>query len=150
MIGQIIHVGITVSDMDKAIRFYRDTMGLEFKGEMMMEGPETDRLFGREGIQARVAYLNGSDELFCPPIELIQFIDNKIEKREADLFRTSISEICFTTDDIWKEYERLGDKGVEFISEPQEFDSTAYGFGKSIAVYFKDTDGIILELIQPL
>lgn len=150
MIGQIIHVGITVSDMDKAIRFYRDTMGLEFKGEMMMEGPETDRLFGKEGIKARVAYLNGSDELLCPPVELIQFIDDEIEKKEADLFRTSISEICFTTDDIWKEYERLGAKGVEFISEPQEFDLTAYGFGKSIAVYFKDTDGTILELIQPL
>ncbi len=150
MIGQIIHVGVTVKDIDRAIGFYRDVMGLDFKGEMLMEGPETDRLFGREGVKARVAYLNGSNELLCPPVELIQFIDAEVEEKETDLFRTSISEICFTTDDIWKEYEKLKAEGVEFLSEPQEFDSTEYGFGKSIAVYFKDTEGTVLELLQPL
>ena len=150
MIKQIAHVGVTVSDLDRSIAFYRDIAGLEFKGEMLMEGPETDRLFGRKGARARVAYLNGSDHMMCPPLELIQFTDAEVEKEDADLFRTSVSEICFATDDIYRTYEELREKGVEFLSEPQKFDSTEYGFGKSIAVYFRDPDNIIMELIQPL
>ncbi len=150
MITSIIHVGVTVSDLDRSIAFYRDTLGLAFRGELLMEGEATDKLFGRPNSRARVAYLNGSDHLEVPPVELIQFTDRQIERRSSDLFATSISEICFVTDDIQREYDRLRALGVEFLSEPQDFDFTADGFGKSKAVYFKDPDGIILELMQML
>ncbi len=150
MISSIIHVGVTVSDMDRSIAFYRDVLGLAFQGELTMEGPETDRLFAKAGCKARVAYLNGSNELQVPPVELIQFESEQAERVQADLFKTSISEICFLTDDLEREYARLAEQGVEFLSEPQDFDFTASGFGKSRAVYFKDPDGIILELMQPV
>ena len=150
MITSILHVGVTVTDIDRSIAFYRDTLGLSFQGELTMEGDTTDKLFGRENCRARVAYLNGSSHIEAPPVELIQFTSEQAQVREADLFSTSISEICFSTDDLWREYHRLCELGVEFLSEPQEFDFTKDGFGKSRAVYFKDPDGIILELIEAL
>ena len=149
-IKEMIHVGLTVSDMERSIEFYRDILGLEFKGQMTMEGPETDILFGRENSKAKVAYLNGSNELHCPPVELIHFENIPVEHQKTDLFRTSASEICFAVEDIFKVYEDLKAKGVEFISEPQHFDFTESGYGKSIAVYFRDPDGIILELTEYL
>ena len=51
-------------------------------------------------------------------------------------------------DNIDEEYKRLKELGVKFISEPQYFDLTAQGFGKSKAVYFYEPDNIILELIE--
>lgn len=60
MLNEIVHIGITVSDMERSISFYRDILGLEYKGELMMEGPETDTLFRLSGCKVRVAYLNGS------------------------------------------------------------------------------------------
>ncbi|WP_409240688.1 VOC family protein [Mergibacter septicus] len=48
------------------------------------------------------------------------------------------------------EYQRLSQLGVEFLSEPQYFDFSHYGCGKCKAVYFKDPDGITLELIENL
>ena len=57
MIGRIYHVGLTVSDMDRSIAFYRDVLGLEFQGEIFMSGEETDRMFGKKHCQAKVAYL---------------------------------------------------------------------------------------------
>lgn len=48
MIGRIYHVGLTVSDMDRSIAFYRDVLGLEFQGEIFMSGEETDRMFGKK------------------------------------------------------------------------------------------------------
>ena len=130
MIGRIYHVGLTVSDIDRSIAFYRDILGLEFQGELFMEGEETDKMFRKKNCKARVAYLNGSKAIEAPPVELIQFVDSEIHKAQSDLFTTSISEVC--------------------LSEPQYFDFRADGFGESRAFYFRDPDGIILEMMQPL
>ncbi len=105
MLGQIYHVGLTVSNLEKSIAFYRDILKLEYKGQILMQGPSTSKLFNRENCIAKVAYLNGSKELNMPPIELIEFVDTNISEKESDLFRTSISEVCFYTDDIHKFYE---------------------------------------------
>lgn len=45
MLNEIMHIGITVSDMERSIAFYKDVLGLDYQGELMMEGPETDALF---------------------------------------------------------------------------------------------------------
>ena len=36
MVGRIYHVGLTVSDLDRSIAFYRDILELEFQGEIFM------------------------------------------------------------------------------------------------------------------
>ena len=150
MIQEIMHVGVTVSDLDRSIAFYRDILGLTFQGEILMEGPETDALFGRTGCRARVAYLNGSDHIMAPPVELICFVDQACRRDPADLMKTSISEICFRVRDLDAVYAHLIEKGVDCLSAPQPFDFTASGFGRSKAIYFRDPDGIILELMQAL
>ena len=48
MVGRIYHVGLTVSDLDRSVAFYRDILGLEFQGEIFMEGEETDKMFRKE------------------------------------------------------------------------------------------------------
>ena len=59
IVGRIYHAGLTVSDLDRSIAFYRDILGLKFQGEIFMEGEETDKIFRKENCKARVAYLNG-------------------------------------------------------------------------------------------
>ena len=82
-----------------------------------MAGEETDRLFRMKDTKARVAYLNGSKAIEAPPIELIQFVDNKVKKVKGNLFTTSISEVCFYTDDIERVYNSLIENHVECLSE---------------------------------
>lgn len=150
MVGRVYHVGLTVSDLDRSVIFYRDILGLEFQGEILMVGEETDKMFHKKNCKARVAYLNGSKNMEAPPVELIQFVENVVNNVQSDLFTTSISELCFYTDDIDSVYKNLIENNIECLSEPQYFDFTAQGFGKSKAFYFKDPDGIILEMMQPL
>ena len=107
-------------------------------------------MFRRVNCKARVAYLNGSKAIEAPPVELIQFVDNIVNQMQSDLFTTSISEVCFYTDDIDSAYKILIENHVECLSEPQYFDFRADGFGESRAFYFRDSDGIILEMMQPL
>ncbi|MEG0670162.1 VOC family protein [Clostridium sp.] len=148
MIREIIHVGITVSNIERSIEFYKNVLGLKFCGQMVMEGESTDKLFGMDNCKVKVAYLNGSDKVNCPPVELIEFANHNFKENNSCLDRISISEICFKVSDIEDTYEKLKKLNVEFISEPQYFDLRNQGFGVSKAVYFKDIDGNILELIQ--
>lgn len=147
MLKEVLHIGITVSNMEKSLHFYRDILGLNFVGELVMSGEETDKLFAKECTSARVCYLNGSSSLQSPPIELIEFSEI-VEQKKQNLFKTGISEVCFKVENIDAEYERLKKLGVNFLSKPQYFDFAKFGFSKSKAVYFYDTDGIILELIE--
>lgn len=148
MIGRIIHVGVTVTNLEKSMDFYENILGLKLVGKMIMKGKETDALFNMENVEVKIAYYNGSDEILCPPVELLEFSNGV--KAPCSLNQTSISEICFIVKSIDETYKRLKNKGVEFISEPQYFDFTKDGFGKSKAVYFKDNDGIVLELMEYL
>lgn len=150
MIKNIAHIGITVRDLDRSIEFYRDVLGLDYKGYMYMEGESTDRLFNSKDIRAKVAYLSPMSGEGCPDVELIEFERGEVKDDKPSLFKTSISELCFGVEDIEGFYKDLLDKGVEVMSEPQAFDSTEYGFGKSKALYFYDPDGNILEAIEPL
>ena len=56
MVGRIYHVGLTVSDLERSIAFYRDVLGLEFQGEIFMEGEETDKMFRRVNCKARLKH----------------------------------------------------------------------------------------------
>lgn len=47
-------------------------------------------------------------------------------------------------------YVHLRKHNVLCLSGPQFFDCSAYGFGKSKALYFRDPDGLILEAMQTL
>lgn len=47
-------------------------------------------------------------------------------------------------------YKTFIENHVDCLSEPQYFDFRADGFGESRAFYFRDPDGIILEMMQPL
>lgn len=150
MIGKVAHIGITVSNIENSIKFYKDILGLDFKGQMVMEGEATDILFNIDNCRVKVAYINASNQMYSPSIELLEFRENCSKNRPIELKQTSISEVCFSVKDIDRVYKKLLEKGVEFLSKPQYFDFTDQGFGRSKAVYFKDPDGIILELIENL
>ena len=146
----ICHIGLTVSNLENSIKFYRDVLGLNYVGKLTMAGESTEKLFNIKNCVVKVAYLNCTEGLSGPSIELIQFVNPRPIKSTADLNSISISEICFMVKDIDASYKNLKEKGVEFISEPQYFDFSKDGFNKSKAVYFKDPDGIILELMEYL
>ena len=70
MIREVMHIGITVSNMEKSIHFYKDILGLTFKGEAMMEGKETD-------LTEKEAYI---DDLFMQTYDGEVLFDENIYK----------------------------------------------------------------------
>ena len=110
MVGRIYHVGLTVSDLDKSIAFYRDILGLKYQGEIMMVGEETDKMFQKKNCKARVAYLNGSENIETPPDVLINYekYSKKIDSIYNSKFEKEIKPLIVPAVTIEKEEERLG------------------------------------------
>lgn len=121
MMEGILHIGITVNNMDNSIKFYRDILGLEFSGKLIIEGEEADLLFGEKNIKVRIVYFNCNKRYSGPSIELIEFLDRGKKKDKISLLKNSISEICFKVENIEKIYEDLIDKDVNFISKTTIF-----------------------------
>ena len=46
------------------------------------------------------------------------------------------------SEDVFADYERLKEKGVEFLNEPQYFES----WGGFTSVYFRDPEGNLFDL----
>jgi len=148
MLGAIAHVGITVRDMDKAVTFYRDTLGFRVLGDVMIEGEEADRITRLKGTKLRAVYVKSENDVKGPPIELLHFLAPVAELGSpySRLNNPGITEVAFWVKDIEQTYEALCKQGVEFYSPPQLFELE--GYGKVKAVYFWDPDGTTLELMQ--
>ena len=65
MLKGIVHVGLTVTDLDRSVAFYRDVLGLAYLGEMEMEGLETERLFQRKDCKAGIGCAASGDDSIC-------------------------------------------------------------------------------------
>ena len=148
MLGAMAHVGITVRDMDKAVAFYRDTLGFRVLGDVLIEGEAADRITRLKGIKLRAVYVKSENDIKGPPVELLHFLAPVAESGEpyAQLNNPGITEVAFWVKDIEQAYEKLHAQGVEFYSPPQLFELE--GYGKVKAVYFWDPDGTTLELLQ--
>lgn len=150
MLGAVAHVGITVRDMDKAVAFYRDVLGLQVLGDVTVGGQEASTVTQVPGTKLRAVYPRYADDPTGPPLELLHFIEpgDNGEKPYVGLTNPGITEVAFWVKDIEKTYAELKAKGVEFYSPPQLFDLGGEGYGKVKAVYFRDLDGTTLELMQ--
>jgi methylmalonyl-CoA/ethylmalonyl-CoA epimerase len=128
---KIDHIAIAVPDIDAALAFYRDALGLAV---------ETVEDVQREGV--RVAFLPLGDS----HIELVQPTapDTGIAKWMAK-HKQGMHHVCIEVADIEGALARLAAHQVELIN-PQPVskpDGTRYAF-----VHPKSTSGVLVELYQ--
>lgn len=138
------HVSITVSDMNRSLAFYCDTLGLKEVERHHLEGDTISKMAGKPGVIMEVVRLIAPE---TPGImlDLQQYVVPEGRVSDAQLGDVAHSHLCFGVPDVWAAYQDLKAKGVEFISEPVSFD---LDWGIVYVVFFKDPDGFILELMQ--
>jgi catechol 2,3-dioxygenase-like lactoylglutathione lyase family enzyme len=114
------HVGMSVKDMEKAIAFYRDVIGMEKVFDRsdpeFVEG--VARIIGVEGAQVRVVHMKLNDSV----IELFDYSYPKGREPRPDRNQSDygLIHIGFMVEDFWGTYQHLLDHGVKFLADPVE------------------------------
>ena len=131
MIIGLDHVAIAVDQLDEAIRRFAEDLGLDFKGTEDVEGAQTTTaFFPISGTQIELIHpLNGGGP-----------VASFLEKRGPGLHH-----LCFRTDDIEADMNRLRDKGYRLLSEQPK--PGAHGT-KVVFIHPKSTGGVLIELAE--
>jgi methylmalonyl-CoA/ethylmalonyl-CoA epimerase len=131
MIKRIDHIAIVVDDIDAALNFWRDTLGLEMTHVEVV--PEQ---------QSAVAFLpTGESEVeLVKPTTATSGVARYLAKRGPGLHH-----ICFEVDDIVATLAALKARGVHLIDETPRIGTG----GKQIAfVHPESTHGVLIELYE--
>ncbi|GAF43686.1 VOC family protein [Rhodococcus wratislaviensis] len=146
MIVDFHHTVLLVSDFDRSLSFYCDTLGFELiSRDEDRRGPFLDQMFAINGVVIKLALVRAGGEI----IEIIEPVAPGALRGITDASNANfgIARIGFEVNEIEKMVEDLTAKGVTFISDIVDMTVGHYAGGK--VIFFKDPDGILLELQQP-
>jgi len=130
-VKQINHVAVVVDDMEKALSFWRDALGMEL--HELREVPA-------EKSQVAFLPLHGSEVELVMPTTNDSGIARYIARRGAGMHH-----ICLEVDDIKGMMAQLKLKGVRLINEDPR---TAEDGKKYAFIHPESTSGVLVELYQ--
>jgi methylmalonyl-CoA epimerase len=132
MITKVHHVGVVVRDMERAMRFYRDTLGLPVFEMQTIE---------EQGVKAALLSIGDSEIELLEPIVTDNGVARYLESRGEGLHH-----VCFQVDDIERDLAALKEKQVELIDQ-----TTRIGIaGRICFLHPKAMHGTLVELCTPI
>lgn len=133
MITKLSHASVFVLDQDEAKKFYTEKLGFELKNDVAMEGFRWITVSPKEQPDL---------ELVLMPIKAGFGYQEDTANQLKEMVRKGVFGAgVFNTNDCLATYEELKNKGVEFVSPPQD---RPYG----IEAIFKDNSGNWFSLTQ--
>jgi catechol 2,3-dioxygenase-like lactoylglutathione lyase family enzyme len=150
MITAIDHLNIVVADLDRSVRFYTELLGYSLVKKAQLEGEWIDRIVGLKGVKGRVAYVVAPAGE--PRIELLHYEtptgEDPIANRQANTI--GLRHFAMRVDDIAAMTAKLREAGVDVLSDPVKvpLGVVNHDQGKKTLVYFRDPDGVVLELAE--
>ena len=127
----INHIALVVPEMEQALKFWRDVLGLPLQGVNDM--PEQ---------ASRIAFLpaGGGEVELVQPITADSGVAKFLQKRGP-----GIHHVCFETDNLDGMIDLLKRKGVRLIGEKP---STGAGGQRMIFVHPESAGGVLVELYE--
>jgi catechol 2,3-dioxygenase-like lactoylglutathione lyase family enzyme len=139
-------VGLTVADLDRSIRFYRDVLSFNVVGQTETLGPELEQLEGVFGAHVRSARLKlGAEEIVLTEYLTPRGRPVPLDMRSND---RAFQHLAIVVSDMPRAYQSLRDHRVRYVSTaPQTLPAWNKAAAGIAAFYFADPDDHTLELI---
>ncbi|MFN4276628.1 MAG: VOC family protein [Ferrovibrio sp.] len=139
------HVGIVVSDLERALFFYRDLLGFSEARIMDESGDFIDAILGMNKAHLRTVKLASADN--ASQIELLEFMNPLVRdiNRNIDLSTRGPTHIALTVDGLEALHQRMSAAGVEFTTAPRRSVD-----GRALVTFCRDPDGTYVELVELL
>lgn len=137
--AELFHVGLTVSDLDVSVAFYRDVVGMEIQSTTEVDSDGFRRLTNNSRARLRTALMGaGTFQL-----QLVQYLEGGGRPLEPDHHLVGAPHLSFWCSDVRALRQRLvADGGVRVTSE---IESVVPGIE---SFYVGDPDGVPVEFIE--
>jgi catechol 2,3-dioxygenase-like lactoylglutathione lyase family enzyme len=146
------HVAVGVSDMERALVFYRDLVGLRVTLDTVEGGFGGGGLVGAN--RRRAVYLRVEDGPHASFIVLDQQLDQEPFGSPPRILQLGTHHFSFWVDNLEEIFEQMVAEGFRVIVKPTEADALAYGeaagSGRLLTAIVKDQDGNPVQLDQRL
>ncbi|MBN2827335.1 MAG: methylmalonyl-CoA epimerase, partial [Tissierellales bacterium] len=129
MILKVDHIGIAVKNLEEALKFYQDTLGMNLQGIEVVEEQKVRVAFLPVG-DTEIELLESTD----PEGPIAKYIDKKGE---------GIQHIAYKVSNIEQSIEEMMAKGVKMIDEKPRYGA---GGAKIAFCHPKSTNGVLVEL----
>src|SRR2546423_6988423 len=138
------HTGITVSNIERALEFWRDVLGFEFSHRAHQKGERAEQITGVFRAEILLAVVKAPGH----KIELLEYrapADRKLENamRPCDLGSVHVA---LLVDDLDAVLEQIAASGWKAAGKPQTL-MVGPNAGKRV-VYVRDPDGTTIEFMQ--
>ena len=147
-VSDVVSVGMTVADMDRAVDFYtRGAAVPEDLRHRASAGREWEQLHGVFGARVRIVGLQLGDER----LELTEYLAPRGRPMPADTRGNDrwFQHVAIIVRDMERAYAHLRAHGVVHASTgPQRLPDWNPGAGGIEAFYFRDPDGHFLEILR--
>lgn len=131
------HVGITVSDLDRAVGFYTEVFGLDVVSEFSVGGEAFADAVDVASASASFAHL-GADGV---RVELVAYAPEGEPMPERSLDRPGATHLGLAVDDVAAFHDDLPED-VETLSEPRTTES-----GTTV-LFIRDPEGNLIEVLD--
>ena len=144
MLKSFFHTGFIVKDLEAAVAFYTDVLGLTLTQRTERTGEFPSTLLGLPDAHIKGAFLElGAGH----QLELIQYLNPAGGFAEFDKNDIRAAHLAFFVDDIDAFYEKTRQRGVKYGTPPVPmYDDNGNLLRK--ALYCQDPDGNWLELVE--
>ena len=146
LIETVNSVGMTVSNLDRALEFYQTVLNFKKISEVEVWGTEYEHLQGLFGLRMRIAKL----QLGSETIELTEYLTPRGRPIPVDAKSNDriFQHIAIVVSDMEKAYDRLRNHKIRHVSTaPQRLPDWNINAAGIEAFYFQDPDGHNLEII---
>ena len=144
MLKEIEHFSFTVSDIEKALHFFRDLLGMSATPVEYVCNEGVQQIIGIPGASLRISIVRAPAG---GSIELIEYVTPKGRRIDLRTNNYGVGHVAFLVQDLKKMYETLTANGVRFISQPVWLKSND-GQADWGVCYLKGPDDITIELIE--
>jgi len=139
------HTGITVSNLERSLAFWRDVLGFDLSHTAHQTGELAREITGVAGAEIKLAVLKAPGG---HKIELLEYLAPS-DRKHVDLRPCDVGSVhvALLVDDLDAVLNAIAASGWKAAGKPQTL-KTGPNAGKRV-VYVRDPDGIIIELMQP-
>jgi glyoxylase I family protein len=139
------HTGITVSNLERSLAFWRDALGFEFSHTAHQTGEMAREITGVAGAEIKLAVVKAPGG---HKVELLEYLGPADRKRQADLSPCDAGSVhvALIVEDLDAVLGAINASGWKAAGKPQTLQSGPNA-GKRV-VYVRDPDGTTIEFMQ--